>query len=81
VLNILKTPGLMAILQAALSNRASYERMAYRFIPPQPRTRSHAGKSYPHHSTNAKNHFARKSGCGYREMERRARQQGTDWLY
>lgn len=46
-------------------------RTAYRQGYPQPRTRSHAGAHYPRHATNAKSHFAHKSGMGPREMHRR----------
>jgi hypothetical protein len=71
MLNILKTASLMAMLQAALNSRAKAERVSRAYLPPQPRTRSHAGRHYPRHATNSADHFAAKSGLGKRECHRR----------
>lgn len=66
---LMMTSSLATLLTAA--HTAQKALMLTAQVPPQPRTRSHAGAHYPRHRTNSQDHFPFKSGMGPRECARR----------
>jgi hypothetical protein len=87
VLKLLKALLGSDMLQRAMDQAEKMHQLLKKVSPPQPRTRSHAGRHYPRHSTNGQGHFAYVSGEGKRECARRVRQENRrlsgveDWIH